>query len=308
MNIADALALFLEAAAAEGLAPKTLTFYSYHINCFIASLAEEKRDITKLVASDFNRFLAGERARGQSETSVYGCYRSLDRFFNWCEVSEEVGCVPSPMKNQRGRRVVKVKKPAKKAPQRAGLATVDGLIEALPRGTWIQIRNRVALRLLRDTGVRIGEAADVRIADLDLEERVLTIPKSKSRKSRQVCLTPALIDEIRAYLLCRPPCPPQVAGYLFVAAVNDNPDNGVRGRLSSEGLRLMITKLCERAGLPHTNPHSIRHMFGTKALNDGIRLEVVSELMGHHDPGFTRRVYADLLNDTVKREFDQHWR
>lgn len=137
---------------------------------------------------------------------------------------------------------------------------------------------------------------------------MLTIPNSKSRQARQVPLTQELVEEIQAYLLCRLACPPEVAAYLFVSAVNDNPDNGIRGNWTNEGLRQMLTKQCERAGLPRINPHAIRHLFGTKALNDGIRLETVSDLMGHHDPSFTRRVYAELLSETVLREFDEHWR
>ena len=45
-----------------------------------------------------------------------------------------------------------------------------------------------------------------------------------------------------------------------------------------------------------------------KALNDGIRLETVSELMGHADPSFTKKIYADLLDETVKTEYDAHWK
>lgn len=137
-------------------------------------------------ASDLNRFLSGERKRGLAERSVYGCYRSLTRFFNWCEESQELGYPPSPMRNNRGKRVLSVRKPAQTEARRADVEIVDTLIASLPRGTWIQLRNRVALRLLRDTGVRLGEAVNVRLANLKLDERVLTIPKAKSRKSRQV--------------------------------------------------------------------------------------------------------------------------
>ena len=212
------------------------------------------------------------------------------------------------MRNHKGKRVITVRKAAAFAVRKAEVGVVDALSASVPRSNWLQLRNRVALRLLRDTGVRLGEAANVRLADLDLPGRVLLIPKSKSRKSRDVRFTKALGAEIEDYLYVRPDCPPAIAEYLFVSAVNDNPINGVRGRLTAEGLRQMLTKLCERADLPHINPHAIRHMFGNKALNDGIRLETVSDLMGHHDPGFTKRIYVKLLDETVKREYDEHRR
>ncbi len=308
MTTNEALNLFLEAIIAEGLSPQTIQFYRHHLQQFINSQPSDKQQLNQYRPSDINAFLVKQRQAGLSDVSAYAYFRSLHRFFNWCEDNDEVGCPPSPMRNLKGKVVVKVKKPARKPVRRATVEHIDALIEAVPPGNWIQRRNRVALRLLRDTGLRVSEAVNIRLSDLNLAERVLTIPKSKNRRARQVRLTKTLSDEIRDFLACRPPCPPPVTDVLFISAVNADPNRGVRGKLTIDGLRQMIKKLCERTQSPHVNPHSIRHMFGTKALNDGIRLEIVSDLMGHHDPSFTRKVYAELLDTTIKREYDLYWK
>ena len=307
MQIEQALTLFLNTLLAEDWARKTLQFYRYHVEKFIRWLPSERRLVGDQRASDVAAFISAERTRGMSKATVYSCYRALDGFFNWCAESEEVGRPLSPMKNQDGRRVITVKKPPYKQARRAEVKTVDALIDFLPTDNWLQLRNRVAVRLLRDTGVRLNEAANIKLQDLDLTNRVLTIPESKNRKVRKVRFTTTLVEEVNAYLACRPKCSSKLAAHLFLSAINDDPAKGVRGKLTGAGLQQMLTKLCERAGLPHTNAHAIRHMFGTKALNNGIRLESVSQLMGHHDPSFTRQVYADLFDETVQREYDEHW-
>lgn len=307
MEIDQAFALFIGTLLAEDCSQKTVEYYRYHVQKFINWLPTSRRLVGACQTSDVTGFINAERKRGMSKATIHGTYRALDGFFGWCEKSEEVGRPMSPLKNRDGKRVVKVKKPPQTQARRADVETVDALIDFLPTDSWICLRNRVALRLLRDTGIRLGEAVNAKLQDIDLERRILTIVESKNRKVRRVRFTTTLADEIRAYLQCRPACSPELANYLFVSAVNDDPANGVRGKLTNDGLRQMLTKLCRRAGLPHVNPHAIRHMFGTKALNDGIRLESVSQLMGHHDPSFTRRVYADLLDETVQGEYDAHW-
>jgi hypothetical protein len=57
MTITDALTLFLEAVAAEGLAPKTLRSYRDFIHNFINSLPPERQMVATYTASDVNRFL-----------------------------------------------------------------------------------------------------------------------------------------------------------------------------------------------------------------------------------------------------------
>ncbi len=308
MLVSDALAMYLDAKRAEGIAKSTARNYADHIGRWVASLPAERRNVGQPTTSDVTGHIAELRDRGRTESGVYGRYRALDLFFNWCSESEEVGRPRSPLKNSEGKRLFKVRKPSKKDPRRAAIETIDALVDAIPRGSWLQLRNRTILRLMRDTGARVGEIAEIKISDLNLKNRILHIPKSKARKYRNVRFTEKTAQEAKAYLLCRPECPPEVGDYLFVAGWNDNPEHGAKHKLTDHGIRMMLRKLCERNDMPHVNPHSIRHMFATEALNAGIRLEVVSDLMGHSDPSFTKRVYAELLDETAQREYDERWK
>ena len=48
--------------------------------------------------------------------------------------------------------------------------------------------------------------------------------------------------------------------------------------------------------------HTLRRTFASDLLNRGLRLEVVSKLLGHASTTVTERAYAELLDDTTRRE------
>jgi integrase len=49
-------------------------------------------------------------------------------------------------------------------------------------------------------------------------------------------------------------------------------------------------------------PHTLRRTFGSHLINHGVRLEVVSKLLGHATTTITEHTYAELLDDTIRRE------
>lgn len=174
------------------------------------------------------------------------------------------------------------------------------LIASIPQVNWIDLRDRAIVRLLFDTGVRAGECVGLRVSDVNVCTRFAAIRDGKGMKDRDVFFTQELVDMLSAYLVWRPPSP---LDCLFVGAVNE--DGEVRGCLTVRGLQLMLKRRCQRAGIPHINPHSIRHLFGTRHLNNGMRLEAISHLMGHYSVEFTKRFYAEWATDALQREYDQ---
>ena len=54
--------------------------------------------------------------------------------------------------------------------------------------------------------------------------------------------------------------------------------------------------------LSQVSPHTLRRTFGSHLLNNGVRIEVVSALLGHADVRVTQQAYAELLQATIARE------
>jgi len=327
ITLDEALERFLMAKRSDGLEKKTVHDYGHHVRLLLRSLPVDRQMVSDITASDIDRFMADERvrlgedrqaraeARGEAVTkqnseandhTMRARHRALDLFFTWCEDSDELGNPSSPMRNKRGKKR-KPPKLGRHEPRRAKLEDVAKILRMLPQATWLDYRDRAIVQLMLDTGLRAGEVCALLIEDVDTQGCELLVRGGKGDKDRRVPFTDKTKRAVTLYLMQRPPCPSKFAAYLFLSAKNAW---GIkfRGPLTPGGLGQLWATLSKQAGVPHINPHSVRHLYGFKMLNDGVRLEVVSKLMGHADPGFTLKVYAPLLNATARQEYAEHWK
>lgn len=133
-------------------------------------------------------------------------------------------------------------------------------------------KHRLILRLIYGSGLRRSELVNLRIEDIDTRDGKcrIRINKSKGAKDRYTVLSTKVLEEMRAYFVaCRP------KEYLF---------NGQKkGQPVSFGLLRHITlKAKERSGITKpVNLHILRHCFASHALEDGMSLRVLQEILGH---------------------------
>lgn len=292
MLLSAAISLYLDAKAVENRASKTLTGYRQQLNLFCASLppATELADITTVHCA---AFLAAERGRNLSPYTIAARYRCLRAFFNWAGESLHI---PSPL-------TIKPPHIPKKPPRRAATSDIDRLLASIPGATWLDLRDRALLRVLASTGIRVSECAGLRVQDIDLAARLLFVEDGKGSAARYVPFDQRTGLALTAYLYARPAWS---APGLWLAAVNrwGKPE----GILTDTGIRQLLRRRCRAAGLPVLNPHSFRHQFATKALNDGVPLSAVSTMLGHSSTDFTARVYAKWLTEGLRAVYDQHWK
>jgi integrase/recombinase XerC len=137
-------------------------------------------------------------------------------------------------------------------------------------------RDRAVLELLYGSGIRVGEAAALRLEDLDPYTRTLRV-KGKGGRERIVPLTGEAFRALADYLQERGLDPgPGAAGK---RAVFENRN----GRpLSARTLRRIVNRYLpagnERGA---ASPHALRHSFATHLLDHGADLRAVQELLGH---------------------------
>jgi integrase len=136
----------------------------------------------------------------------------------------------------------------------------------------------VALRLLLLTGARKSEILKARWENVRLDQRLLTVPLSKSNKPRHIPLSDeaaAIIRSIRR----EPGCP-----WLFPGHAPDKPLSDIY---------LFWNELRRKLGLADVRIHDLRHTFASFLVNAGHSLYEVQKLLGHSDPRTTMR-YAHL--------------
>lgn len=133
------------------------------------------------------------------------------------------------------------------------------------------LRDEAVLNLLLYTGLRVGEAAALRLDDLVLNGKVgkVIVRSGKGLKYRELPLHKEARQTLAAYLKVRPQ---DEGDHLFL---------GQRGPLGSRGIQMQLAALGKAASVDVT-PHVPRHTFATRLLREaGADLVTVASLMGH---------------------------
>lgn len=154
------------------------------------------------------------------------------------------------------------------------------------------IRDTALLDLLCSTGIRIGEAAAITLADLDLRSRIILI-HGKGKKERLIYLScEQTIDNLKEWLTLRKALHIEHP-YLFV--------NRAFAPISIHAIEDIFSKYKRLAKInPKATPHYLRHTFATNLLANGADLRSVQEILGHSNIAITERYTEVTTNRKIK--------
>ncbi len=164
-----------------------------------------------------------------------------------------------------------------RVPQVMSPSKVEAFLAAPRRTDTLYLRDRALLELLYATGCRASEISDLRVADVNLDDRYCKC-QGKGNKQRMVPLNPPALDAIHAYLAeLRPELEEKNADetpWLMLSA---------RGkRLRREAIWELVKKYALRANVSVSiSPHTLRHSFATHMLAGGADLRQLQEMLGH---------------------------
>jgi site-specific recombinase XerD len=144
-------------------------------------------------------------------------------------------------------------------------AEVDRLLQCTPN-----LKHRTFLMTLYAAGLRLSEAAHLRIADIDSDRMLLNVASGKGAKQRQVPLSPRLLEALRGYWRKYRP-----ADFLFPGKTPHKP-------YAQTSIQKAIKASAKRAGISkRVHPHVLRHSWATGMLEAGVDLLTISRLLGH---------------------------
>ena len=169
------------------------------------------------------------------------------------------------------------------------------------------------LILANATGMRIGEILGLTFDDIDIANQVISIRqsydyvlthKAKATKTES-SVRQVKVDKVTcSYLaeivddrpsLCRTSNKNE-DGFIFVNRNSFKP-------ISWSMVNKVLTRHCERAGIPRITTHAFRHTHISYLLNNDVYEQYVSERVGHSDTTMIRRVYGHVL-DELKTKSD----
>ena len=251
MFTANAVADFLASSRAAGLSPLTLEWYGYILGRFSDAYVDLPTEPEPLEV-----FLAS--CPGNHETR-HGYYRTLKVFYHFIE---ERRAIDNPM------RTVRMKSPRPKAVRTLEIADI-ALMLSIVRSQ----RDRALLSLLIDTGIRIGEAANLRPQDIGSS----SIWVEGKTGGREV------------------PISDDVHRLLEGLGKKDHVFVGPRRPLSRAALYRIVRVALAAAGVvgPKRGPHMLRHTFARQWIMAGGDIFSLQKMLGHSSMSMVRR-YVNL--------------
>jgi site-specific recombinase XerD len=150
---------------------------------------------------------------------------------------------------------------------------------------------------LLHTGLRLQEALDLRLSDVQMTDRkgLVLVRQGKGGKQRSVPLNVEARKALQDWLKVRP----ENANDFIWVAVESEGD----GPLSGRSVQRVILRIGQDAGLDILTPHMLRHTFGKNLVDNGIGLEKVAALLGHANLN-TTRIYVTPNQHDLEQAVD----
>lgn len=272
----------------RGMSPNTVASYSHdaeELLEFCKGLSVREISSEKVVD-----FLGRMTDRGVSKRSQARVLSSLRSFFSWCIEEGEIESDPCAR--------IDMPKLGKYIPSVLSVDEVTRIIESVaPEGEKGK-RDRAILEVLYGCGLRVSEAASLRISGIWFKEGFVSIV-GKGDKQRLVPLGETASDAIKAYLEERPaPADRSFSDVLFL---------NHRGRpLSRVSIFKLVKTQAMAAGIDkEISPHTFRHCFATHLIENGADLRLVQEMLGHASI-LTTEIYTHIDSSTWHKAILEH--
>lgn len=274
-ELPEVVKFYLASKAVENLSKKTLSQYRYKLINFFSAVRKSYADIAP---NDIRLYLYGiKQTRNASDRYLDNIRITLHGFFDWLVCNDYL------LKNPCD----KVEHIHFTERQRDPLTPYE--LEVF-RDACETIREKALVDFLFSTGCRVSECSEVRLSDIDFNERSVLIRHGKGNKPRTVYFNAESELTLRKYLSTRS----DATDALFVSVkVPYQP-------IGAHAIENVLKKISERAGM-HVYPHKLRHTFATSGLRGGMPLDKLQALMGHENPE-TTLIYAKQCQQNLQLE------
>jgi site-specific recombinase XerD len=264
---------FIAAKRVEGCSERSLKYY---YSTILNMLQKTNKTVKHITTDDLRQYLADyQRNSPAGKVTIDNIRRILSSFFSWME--DENFILKSPV-----RRIHKIK-----TGKMVKETYSDESLELL-RDNCNSLRDLAMIDLLTSTGMRVGELTKLNKDDIDFINRECIV-FGKGDKERPVYFDARAKLHLQNYLNSRTDDNPA----LFVSLI------GSHKRLQISGIEIRLRKLGKRLNIPKVHPHKFRRTLATRAIDKGMPIEQVQQLLGHQKIDTTLQ-YAMVNQNNVK--------
>ena len=265
---------FLSAKRIEGCSEKTLRYYGKTIEVMVKGIG---KGVRQMRTEDLRSYLTEyQKEKRSSRVTIDNIRRILSSFFSWLEDEDYI--LKSPV-----RRIHKVK-----TATYVKETYTDEEMERMRDGC-TELRDLAIIDLLASTGMRIGEMVRLNRGDIDFQERECVV-FGKGDKERMVYFDARTKIHLQNYLASREDDHPA----LFVTL------RAPYKRLQIGGVEARLRDIGKALGVAKVHPHKFRRTLATMAIDKGMPIEQLQQLLGHKRIDTTLQ-YAMVKQSNVKQ-------
>lgn len=265
--------LFLTSKKLEGLSDNSIALYQGRLRIFFEVIQKLPEEVT---TNDIRCFLIGYQKRnGISDRTLDKFRQIINVFYTWLVDEEYINKNPC-----RNIKEIKYEVKPRKSLTRMELEIV--------RRACTSKRDLAIVDTLYSTGCRVSELANMRISDIDTEDKSINIV-GKGKKHNVCYFNTNAQLSLNEYIETRTDDSP----YLFVSI--RKPHN----KLSIKAIELIFRDIAKNTGIVVT-PHIMRHTCATLSLQSGMPLPQVQRMLGHASSD-TTLIYAEISNEDIKQ-------
>ena len=267
----------------QGKSQFTVVAYRKDLEQFVGFLsAKEVNDIRDVKKTDIEAFINKLLTENYTKKSASRKLNSIRTFFRFLKQESIVEQNPS----------LEVAHPKYSATPPRSFSKLE--YRAIRDAAKEDPRTYAMIELLLQTGIRIGELANIRINDI--KESALAVRSYGKNPIREVPLNKAVKKAISEYLKARKNGSAAVEGsddFLFITRTNKP--------LLVRNIRQIITRCFREVGIKNVTVNDFRNTFITHQLENGFSIEYIAKIVGHKRLSSTER-FLMLIKDTQEKK------
>ena len=172
---------------------------------------------------------------------------------------------------------------------------IESLLATPDTSTETGLRDRAILEVMYACGLRVSEAANIRINDIDLDAGILTTT-GKGSKTRRVPIGASAVEWAKSYIAVRRKKENIDIDNLFVTPAGS--------AINRQSIHASIAEYASKCGLEGVSPHTLRHSFATHLVQNNADIRSVQQMLGHADIS-TTQIYTHITSTQLKRNYDR---
>lgn len=271
----------------KGLAKNSLESYERDLKKLTNWVEKNNFDLLKMTRKDLREWLidlAGEKLAENSKRRIVSALRGFYKFlmFDGHISKNPAEDLDAPQKGFY-------------LPKFLNQTDIENLLLVPDVSAEVGLRDRAILELMYACGLRVSEAVDLKISDVELDAGILTC-KGKGSKTRKVPVGASAVEWVKSYLALRRKKENIEIQNLFVTSL---------GRpINRQIIFNFIKEYAEKIGLEDVSPHTLRHSFATHLVQNSADIRSVQQMLGHADIS-TTQIYTHITDTHLRKTYEK---